>query len=254
MLLAIDVGNTQTVVGAREGGAWRAVWRRATRWDDTGDQVASWLRGMFELSGIEYKVDGVVIGSVVPPLDHALRAACSSWLGTEPVFVAACPELGLEVDYDPPHAVGADRLANALGALARWSPPLVVVDFGTATTFDVVSAKGAYVGGAILPGVQLSGQALFERTAKLPAIDYSAPSEAIGKNTVDSVRSGVMFGYAGAIEALVGRIRKELGGDPAVIATGGLGKLFLELCPSIGSYEPNLTLDGLAIAYDRLRR
>ncbi len=254
MLLAIDVGNTHTVYGLWDGSAWRATWRRSTDSADTDDQLAVWLKGMFDLAGLPFAVDSAVVATVVPQLDSALEVLCSKWLAVQPVFLRRGADVGLKVDYDPPHAVGADRLANALGALLRFKPPIVVVDFGTATTFDCIDAHGTYVGGAILPGVQLASQALADKTAKLPQIELTAPARAVGKNTVESLQSGVMLGYAGAIDALATQIDRELGGGSTIIATGGLGAVFVGLCKKISSYEETLTLAGLVIAHARLSK
>lgn len=252
MLLAIDVGNTHTVYGVWDGERWRATWRRSTSADDTEDQLAVWLKGMYDLAGLEFKATGVVCASVVPVLTSPITMLAQEWLGCQPVFIRSGVEVGLKVDYEPVTAVGADRIANALGALERYAPPAIVVDFGTATTFDCIDAHSVYVGGAILPGVQVSAQALVGRTAKLPAIEFTRPTRAIGKTTVESLQNGIMLGYAGAIDALTAKIKGELGGKATVIATGGLGGQFFPLCESIEVYEPNLTLDGLRIAYDRL--
>jgi type III pantothenate kinase len=252
MLLAIDVGNTHAVFGLWDGSAWRAIWRRHTDPAETEDQLAVWLNGVHELSRITMEVDAVAIASVVPQMDTNLALLSTKWLSVKPVFVRSGASVGLRVDYDPPHAVGADRVANALGALAKYKPPIVVVDFGTATTFDTIDANGTYVGGAILPGVTISSQALVEHTAKLPQIDLVAPETAIGKNTVHSLQSGVMLGYAGAIDALASRIDAELGGGATIVSTGGLGKVFEGLCRTISRHEETLTLDGLVIAHARL--
>jgi len=252
MLLAIDVGNTHTVFGVWDGARWAAVWRRGTNPAATEDQLAVWLRGAFDLSGIEFKVDGVICASVVPPANDPVERLARRWFGIEPFFIHGGADLGLEVRYDPPTAVGADRLANALAALAEHKPPIIVVDFGTATTFDAICADGSYCGGAIMPGVVVSSQALIKRAAQLPQVEFTAPEKALGQSTVESLQSGIMFGYAGAIDHLAKAISKELGGKAKVIATGGLGRLFVELCSSIECYEPNLTLDGLRIAYERI--
>lgn len=252
MLLAIDAGNTQTVYGVWNGREWVGQWRRATDAEETEDQIAAWLRSMFESAGIPFAADRIVCASVVPPLNGALLALGRKWLGTETLMLERGTDCGLVVRYDPPHSVGADRLANALGALALAPPPIVVVDFGTATTFDVIDSNGAYQGGAILPGVAISAQALALRTAKLPQIEFKAPDRAIGRNTVESLQSGLVLGYVGAIDSLTRRIRQELGGHATVMATGGLGEPFAEWCEEIQSYQPTLTLDGLRIASDRL--
>ena len=252
MLLAIDVGNTQTVYGLWDGAQWVAYWRRATRNDETEDELAGWLRGLFEIKVLPWKVTGAICGSVVPGLNRSLSLLTERWFGVPLLFLRTGAEVGLPVDYDPPHAVGADRLANALGALERFAPPIIVVDFGTATTFDTISRQGVYVGGAILPGIRVAADALAGRAAKLPTIELIAPSKAIGHTTVESLQSGLMLGYAGAIDALAKRINAELGGGATIISTGGLGKTFLGICEMIGSHEGNLTLDGLRVAYDRL--
>jgi len=252
MLVAIDVGNTQTVYGLWDGAAWIASWRRATRPDETEDELAAWLRTLFDLRGIAWHVDGAVCGSVVPGINRALTLLAERWFGVPLAFLRTGAEVGLPVDYDPPHAVGADRLANALGALATFAPPIIVVDFGTATTFDTISREGVYVGGAILPGIQVAADALAGRAAKLPTIELIAPARAIGHSTVESLQSGLMLGYAGAIDSLAARINRELGGGATIVSTGGLGKTFLGICTQIAQHEPDLTLDGLRIAHARL--
>jgi type III pantothenate kinase len=203
------------------------------------------------MAGFPFAVDRVVVGSVVPPLDEEVRRVCEKWLAQAPFFLRTGDQVGLRVTYDPPNAVGADRLANAVAALELCPPPIVVVDFGTATTFDCIDSQGRYAGGAIMPGVQLASDALSSRAAKLPKFELRAPARAVGRNTVESMQSGTMFGYAGAVEAVVARIAAEVG-KPRVLATGGLGGLFVELCPSIEQYEPRLTLEGLRIAASRI--
>ena len=252
MLLAIDIGNTNSVYGVWDGGRWIGVWRRATSHDETEDQLAVWLKGLFDLSGLVMDIDAAVCASVVPQMNDTIRMLCWRWLKTEVKFLTTGEKVGMEVTYEPPSAVGADRIANALAVLALGAPPAVVVDFGTATTFDTIDGQGRYVGGAILPGVLISAQALSSRTAKLPQIAFEAPERAIGRNTVESLQSGVMLGYAGAIDALASKIREELGGKARVVSTGGLGKLFVTLCHEIETYHPNLTLDGLVIANERM--
>jgi type III pantothenate kinase len=252
MLLAIDIGNTQTVVGLWDGSDWRSVWRRATSFEATEDELAVWLKSLFDLAGLPMQVDAVVVASVAPPANESIQRLCRKWLGLEPMFVEATADLGIRIDYQPASAVGADRVANALAASAKFKLPCVVVDFGTATTFDAISAEGAYLGGAILPGIEVSTQALVGRTAKLPQIEFAAPESAIGRTTVQSLQSGIMLGYAGAIDALTERISGEMGGAATVVATGGHGSWFMGLCKSLKHYEPNLTLDGLVIAHRRL--
>lgn len=252
MLLAIDVGNTQTVYGLRRDGEWIATWRRSTSPDDTEDQLAGWLRLMFEMSGLEFRVDQAVCASVVPAMDTALERLGEKWLKGPVKFLRKGSDVGLEVEYVPPTGVGADRIANALAAKAAYGAPAIIVDFGTATTFDVLDGRGVYIGGAIMTGVAVSASALAGRTAKLPQVELKAPETAIGRNTVDALQSGIMIGYAGAVDALAGRIREELGADAPVIATGGLASEFVGLAKTIDHHAPHLTLDGLALAAEIL--
>ncbi len=252
MLLAIDLGNTQSAYGMWDGSSWLAVWRRATRSEDSEDELAAWLYSMSALDGIQLRAEETVVASVVPQLNDAVERLCTNRLGSKTRFLTADADLGIRIEYDPPRDVGADRIANALGAMAKHNPPIIVVDFGTATTFDAISREAAYVGGAILPGVAVSSRALVQRTAKLPPVEFEAPARAIGRTTVESLQSGIVLGYAGAIDSLVERFDKELGGNSVVIATGGLGRLFLGVCKRIRAYEPNLTLDGLVIAHRHL--
>jgi type III pantothenate kinase len=252
MLLAIDIGNTHTVCGIWSEDRWLAIWRRATVASVTEDELVAWLRSMFDLCGLQWQIDGAVCGSVVPQVDATWSKLGERWLNVPVRFVKLGSEVGLTVSYDPPHAVGADRIANALAALERFKPPIIVVDFGTATTFDAIDASGVYAGGAILTGVTLSSEALFAKAAKLPTVPYVAPEFALGRNTVQALQSGIMLGYAGAIDTLATKIDAEMGGGAKIVATGGLGGLFLGLCASIESYEPTLTLDGLVIAAKRL--
>lgn len=253
MLLAIDVGNTQTTYGLWDNGAFEAIWRRDTNVEDTEDQLAAWLFSMFQLQKLDFCCSGVVIASVVPQLNSSLVRLATKYFRLTPKWLEGGDSVGLKVDYDPPQAVGADRLANALGALNRVEPPVVVVDFGTATTFDVVDKQGTYVGGAIMPGLHVATQALIGRTAKLPMVSFEAPSRVIGKSTPESLQSGIVLGYAGSIDTLVMRIREELGGSARVLATGGLSELFVGVCESIDEAIPQLTLEGLVIAYHRLQ-
>lgn len=248
MLWAIDVGNTQTVVGVWDG-AWRAVWRIATDSQRTEDELTSILEVLARRSGLTASAQGVVVASVVPGANDAWRRWAQDWSGNPPLFVSGAVAPGLRVAYDPPHAVGADRIANAIGALRLAEPPIVVVDFGTATTFDAIGPGPEYLGGAILPGILVSSQALFRKTAQLPQVQIAAPRAAIGRTTPEALQSGIVLGYAGAIEELTSRFIGELGGAATVIATGGLSEEFLPLCPSLARHEPTLTLDGLRYAW-----
>jgi type III pantothenate kinase len=253
MLWAIDVGNTQTAVGLHDG-SWRHVWRLDTHNYATEDELAAVLKPLCDLAGTELRATGVVVASVVPRMDRQLEAFSERWLACKPFFLRTGEQVGLKVDYSPSNAVGADRIANALGALERTKPPFIVVDFGTATTFDTVDASGTYVGGAIMPGPEVSASSLASRTAKLPSIALEAPKAAIGKSVVGSLQSGLVLGYADAVDGLVRRIKKELKGDVRVIATGGLGALYTDVCSEIEEYDPHLTLEGLRIAWERAGR
>jgi type III pantothenate kinase len=247
MLWAIDVGNTQTVVGARDGDSWAAVWRLTTG-PRTADETAAALIQLGSTQGIGLVGEHVVVASVVPSQDEVWAEWSQKWLGRKAWFLRSGSDVGLEVAYDPPHGVGADRIANALAAVRRFGAPVIVVDFGTATTFDVVDPQGAYVGGAIVPGVAASVETLARGTAKLPPVALEAPERAIGRNTVEAVQSGVMLGYAGAIDRLAELVRSELGQIAPIVATGGLAGRFDGLCRCIDHVEPLLTLDGLVEA------
>lgn len=251
MLWAIDVGNSHTVIGVWDADRWRATWRIQTDAHQTEDELAAKIESLCKLVELPFSASAVIIGSVVPAFNDALERLAREWWHIEPVVLRDGPSVGLDVHYEPPHAVGPDRIANALGALARFSPPMVVVDFGTATTFDAIDAGGAYLGGAILPGPRMALEALFARTARLPQVEFKLPPNAIGRNTTHAIQSGVVRGYVGAIEAIAEQMRVELGGG-MVIATGGLGTMMQELCPVINVVDEWLTLDGLRIAHSRL--
>lgn len=255
MLLAIDVGNTHIVFGVWHEGRWAAQWRHATDPETTEDQLGAWLRTMFEMAKLPWQIERAVCASVVPSMVEPIRLLCGRWLNLDVRFLRGGAEIGLPVLYEPPTSVGADRLANALGALALVPPPLIVVDFGTGTNFDAVDREGRYLGGAIMPGILVGSEALIRRAAKLPQVEglaLTAPKRAIGGTTVESLQSGIVLGYAAAIDGLATRMDAELGGGCHVLATGGLGGTFLDLCERIERFEPTLTLDGLRIANDRM--
>ncbi|MGH2655313.1 MAG: type III pantothenate kinase [Actinomycetota bacterium] len=252
MLLAIDVGNTETVVGVfrDEELAWR--WRMSTVPDRTADELALLFGGFLQQQELSFdrNVTGVVLSSVVPSATQALREMVRVYFRFPPVVVEPGVKTGVPVLTDNPKEVGADRIVNALAAFTRFGGPCVVVDFGTATTFDCVSDQGEYLGGAIAPGLQVAARALFEHTARLPLVELVAPNAAIGKNTVESVQSGLIFGYASLIDGMVERIAKELG-HPTVIATGGLAPVVIEECKTVDHHEPWLTLEGLRLVFEK---
>lgn len=276
MLLAIDVGNTNIVLGlyalapeagpvtAAGGGmtspgstevqGLRAHWRLDTRASRTSDEYAALLAQLFALAGLELAaVRAVIVSSVVPPAVFPIEKLCRDHLRREPMLVGPGIKTGIAVLYDNPREVGADRIVNAVAAYARWPQGAIVVDFGTATTFDVVTPRGEYAGGIIAPGLMVSAEALYARTSKLPRVEIARPRTAIGKNTVASIQAGLVFGYAGLVDALVNRIRGEIDFAPRIVGTGGLAKLIATESTTIDECDDLLTLDGLRRLYERNR-
>jgi type III pantothenate kinase len=252
MLLAVDVGNTETVLGVfrDEELAWH--WRLATVPERTADELALLFGGFLEGQGLSFdrNVTGVVISSVVPTATQSLREMVRGYFHFAPVVVEPGVKTGVPVLTDNPKEVGADRIVNALAAFSKYGGPAIVVDFGTATTFDAISEGGEYLGGAIAPGIQISARALYERTARLPRIELSAPRSVVGKNTVESLQSGIVFGYASMVDGMVERMAKELG-TPTVIATGGLASTVIEECRTVDQHDPWLTLEGLRLVFEK---
>ncbi len=254
MLCVVDIGNTHTVLGLYRGDLLERHWRLRTDRERTTDEWGLALRSLFELAQVEMKeVDAVAISSVVPPAVHALRKACLRYFGVEPLVVGPGVKTGLAIRYESPREVGADRVVNAVAAFAAIGGPCIVVDFGTATTFDCLSQKGEYLGGAITPGIITALDALVQRAAKLPRVELAIPRATIGRNTVESMQSGVLFGYVSLVDGLVERLAKELtgGSHVAVIATGGLAGTIASESKTIERVEPNLTLEGLRLIYER---
>jgi type III pantothenate kinase len=256
MLLVIDSGNTNIVFALFEGSSLRGEWRSSTDPDRTADEFGVWLMQLMEMEGIDRSsVTSCIIASVVPTVDFALRMLCRRYFGREALVVGADGvELGIGVLVDNPDQVGADRLVNAVAAHQMYKGPLIVIDFGTATTFDVVDADGNYMGGAIAPGINLSLEALHMAAAKLPRVAIGRPKSVIGKATVPAMRSGIYWGYVGLIEGLVKRIEAEFGTPMTVVATGGLAPLFKEATDSIHHLAPDLTLRGLLEVHRRNNR
>lgn len=255
MLLAIDAGNTNIVFAVWDGGAWRGRWRLATQASRTADEYAVWLTQLMSWSGIDRgQITRAAIACVVPAALYHLRHLCRDWFDQEPLIArAAGLDWGFPVLVDNPNEVGADRLVNALAAHARYKGPLAVVDFGTATTFDVVDRTGAYLGGVIAPGINLSLEALHRAAAQLPRVAISRPQAVIGRSTVPAMQAGIYWGYVGLIEGLARRIEAELGETMKLIATGGLAPLFADATAAIEHLDPDLTLDGLVLLADRNR-
>ncbi|MDD3287987.1 MAG: type III pantothenate kinase [Alphaproteobacteria bacterium] len=253
MLLAIDVGNTNTVFALFDGSKMVGDWRQSTEAARTSDEYAVFLIPLFKCAGVEQKsIRAAIIGSVVPDANFHLLRLCRKYFDCEPMMIGSpAVDIGMKVEMDNPVEVGADRLINAVSGTASYKLPLIIIDFGTATTFDVVDEKGVYCGGVIAPGVNLSLQALHMAAAKLPLVALSRPPTIIGKNTKHAIQSGVFYGYAGLIEGTIKRIKAEFGKPMKVVATGGLASLFKDCIPAIDNIDADLTLRGLQIIYSR---
>ena len=254
MLLAVDIGNTDTVFGLFEGEALKTDWRAETRVERASDEYAALLRGLFDLGGLKFSdVTAGIISSVVPPATAPIERFFQRYFKLTPLVVGPGIKTGMPILYENPREVGADRIVNAVAAFARFPQGAVVVDFGTATTFDVVTDRGEYAGGIIAPGLMVAADALFRSTAKLPRVEITRPKTAIGRNTVASIQSGLVFGYTGLVDALVQRIRSEIKYAPRVVATGGLGPLIAAESSTIEECDELLTLRGLQILHERNR-
>ena len=253
MLLAIDVGNTQTQFGVFDAaGTLLSEWRLSTHREQTADELGGHLRALLQLEGIAIEaIDGMVAASVVPPLTAALGAMGERYFGITPLMVDAGLVDDLPILYDPPEAVGADRIVNAVAAREKYGVPVVVVDFGTATTFDVVDPDGAYLGGVIATGIGVSADALFQRAARLPRVHVAEPEQVIGRNTTGAVQSGLFYGYAELVDGLLRRIIDELGVVPQVVATGGWSSTIGGACDNVDRIDPLLTLEGLRLIFER---
>lgn len=256
MLLAIDSGNTNIVFAVFDGEDIRGEWRASTNSSRTADEFGVWLTQLLSLSGLKPEdITSAIIASVVPALVFNLKSLCRRYFRCEPLVVGdAGVDLGLEILLERPEEVGADRLVNAVAAHHGYDGAVIVVDFGTATTFDVVDEHGNYCGGAIAPGINLSLEAMHMAAAKLPRVAIGRPKEVIGKSTVSAMRSGIFWGYVGLIEGLVRRTKEEFGGDMTVVATGGLAPLFREATDIINHLDPDLTLRGLLEIHRRNAR
>lgn len=252
MLLVVDVGNTNTVVALLDGRDVVTRWRLSTR-TRTTDEVGLDLLHLLALEGRDKsQISGVIVSCVVPETLYAIEKASRRFLGIEALVVGRGLKTGMRVRTDNPREVGSDRIVNAVGAVERWGGPLVVVDFGTATTFDCVDARGDYVGGAIAPGLQISAEALFQRTSKLPRVEIRKPPRAIGTNTIASMQSGLFYGYVGLVDQMVRVCKAELG-SATCVATGGLSNLIGRACQQVEEVDPDLTLRGLSLLYEKNR-
>jgi type III pantothenate kinase len=247
MLLAVDVGNTQTVFGLYEAAELGERWRIATEAQRTGDELGALLADFLDLSAI----DGIVLSSTVPRLIREYEHLAERWAKAPLLVMGPGVKTGIAIHYDDPREVGPDRIANSIAAKERFGAPVIVVDFGTSTNFDIVSSDGDYVGGVLAPGIEVSMDALFERAARLVKVDYVEPPSVIGKTTAGGLQSGLVYGFAGQVDGIVDAIRGELGTDAPAIATGGLAELIAPHSRTIASVEPFLTLDGLRLVWER---
>ena len=252
MLLVVDAGNTNIVFAVHDPSGWRGVWRIRTDAQRTSDEYSVWLLSLLEHSGLKREdISSAVIGTVVPAALYHLRRICRDWFNVEPLIARSTLDWGFDIRVVNAAEVGADRLLNTLAAHRRFGGPLVIVDFGTATTFDVVEKDGAYLGGVICPGINLSLEALHQAAAQLPRIGIARPQAVIGRQTVPAMQSGIYWGYVAKVEGLVARIKAEYGGPMKVVATGGLASLVAEGTMVIEQIEPDLTLDGLRLLAER---
>jgi type III pantothenate kinase len=254
MLLTIDIGNTNITMGIYQGETLGSRWRLATNHDRMPDEYGLQFLGLLNYENHKVEdITGICLASVVPPLTSGISQACTNYLKHEPLVVDAGVKTGVRILYQDPKAVGADRIADAAAVQELYGGPACVVDFGTATTFDAISGEGDYLGGAIAPGIGIAAEALFIRTAKLPRVDLQRPPNAIGRNTVHAMQSGLLFGYVALVEGMVTRFREELGKGMRVIATGGLAEIIADETQSIEIVAPWLTLDGLRLIWDMNR-
>jgi type III pantothenate kinase len=252
VILVVDVGNTNIVLGLYQERMLTHHWRLSTNRSSTVDEYGVLISNLFQLAGVRAEqMKGVILSCVVPPLMNTLEQLFVKYVGIEALVVGPGIKTGLNIRYENPKEVGADRIVNAVAGIEQYGTPLVVVDFGTATTFDYIDASGAYLGGAIVPGIGISTEALYQKAAKLPRIELTKPKTVIGRNTVTAMQAGIIFGYAGQVDGIVRRICKEFNVQPRVIATGGLAELIAGETETIEKVDPLLTLEGLRIVYER---
>lgn len=251
MLLVWDIGNSNSVLGLYEGGQLRAHWRFITA-EHTLDELRLLISGLLQLDGYSLDaIQGCCVSSVVPPLNHTVAEVCELTFGVKPMFIGPGMKTGLVIAVESPKEVGADRIVNCVGAIETYGAPLIVVDFGTATTFDAISSRTEFLGGIICPGIGISLDALFTRCAKLPRVDLAKPPRVIGRNTVSNITSGAVYGYADMVDGLIRRMRAEMEEKPRVIVTGGYAELIGEVATEVDHVDLFLTLNGLRLLYER---
>ncbi len=252
MIFVLDVGNTNTVLGVFSKGELKYHWRIETNRNKTSDEYGILIKSLFEHEGLSFAdIEGVIISSVVPPIMNAIERMSRKYLQHEPLIVGPGMKTGLDIKYENPKEVGADRIVNAISAIHEYGNSLIIVDFGTATTYCYVNEHGQYMGGAIAPGIGISTEALYTKASKLPRIELAFPNEIIGKNTVSAMQSGILYGYVGQVEGIVSRIKETVSGNPKVIATGGLAPLLSKHTDVIDEIDSFLTLKGLYLLYKR---
>jgi type III pantothenate kinase len=253
VLLAVNVGNTNTVLGVFRGADLAQQWRTSTEPERTADELAVLFAGLLEQVGLSFsnQITGVVLSSVVPTSTSALREMVNRYFNFPPVVVEPGTKTGLSIATDNPRELGADRVVNALAAYSRYGGPCIVIDFGTATTYDVVSERGEFLGGAIAPGIQTKNASLSRETARLPQVELGPPRSVMGKNTVEAIQSALIFGSAAEADGMIERLRKEVGGSATVVATGGMAPLVVPHCQFVDEHDPWLTLEGLRLVFER---